>query len=240
MITGVCLIRNGLLLGYPFELAIRSLADMCSEVLVNIDPGQDKTLEVVNGLRRSYPKIRIIESKWDMSNTGDGSELAKQANLLLPEVKNDWIVYMQADEMIHQKDQFELKEFLRELPENYSQVELYRTYFWENLRTRLVTDEIWLGRIFRKGTHKVGGDGMYLIRESGDVIRSAFWIYHYSRMGREDLVNTRLRNLDSLFHSPEVVEEFKSFNYLEDSKGKDIIPYHGSHPDGVEAYYRVI
>ncbi len=238
MITGITLIRNGVKLDYPFELSIRSLADMCSEVLVNVDPGEDKTLEVVRGLQMKYPQIRIVESKWNMANSGDGSELANQANLLIPMAKNDWICYMQADEMLHQKDHFQLKEFLRELPPNYSQVELYRTYFWENLRTRLLTDEIWLGRVFRKGTHSVGGDGMYLIRNSGDVIRSAFWIYHYSRMGREDQVNKRLRNLDSLFHEPEVVESFKPFDYLEDSKGKDLVPYHGSHPEGIEAHYR--
>lgn len=237
-LTGITLVRNGILLGYPFEITIISMAQMCSEVLVNIDPGQDKTLEVVRGLRKTYPHIKIIDTKWDMSNTGDGRELAVQANLLLPEVKNEWVLYLQADESIHQKDMFELKEFIRELPDRYSQLELYRTYFWENLHTRLLSDEIWLGRIFRKGTNRIGGDGMHLIRDSGDAIRSAFWIYHYSRMGLEDKVNKRLRNLDSLFHSTEVVNSFKPFSYKDDSRGKELVNYHGTHPDGVLNFFQ--
>ncbi len=239
MITGISLIRNGVKFGYPFEMAITSLAQLCSEVLVNVDPGQDKTLETLRGLKNRFPHIQLIETTWDMKNTGDGSELAKQANLLLPSAKNEWIVYMQADEMIHQKDMIGLKEFLRGVPENYSQVELYRTYFWENLRTRLLSDEIWLGRIFRNGTNTVGGDGMWLNRHSGDAIRSPYWIYHYSRMGLEHKVNNRLRNLDSLFHDKEVVESFKPFSYSADSKGKELVKYHGSHPEGIEAFYNV-
>lgn len=237
-ITGITLIRNGVKLGYPFELCIRQLCKLCDEVIINCGDSDDKTLETLFGLQKFYSKkIRIIETKWDMSNTGDGKELATQINNVLPEASGEWIVYMQADELIHDKDVHSIKEFLHHQPINISQVELYRTYFWENLQTRLQTEEIWLGRIFRKETHEVGGDGMYLIRHSGDVIRSPYWIYHYSRIGNEDKVNTRLRNLDSLFHSEEVVKSFKPFSYKEDSKGKNIIKYAGTHPEGVSQFY---
>lgn len=240
MITGITLIRNGVTLGYPFEQAISSLAELCSQVIVNVDPGSDTTLQAVRGLRKKYPHIQILDSVWNMKNTGDGSELAHQANKILDQcdIKNEWITYMQADEMIHQKDHFQLKEFICELPDNYSQIELYRTYFYQDLRVRLLQDEIWLGRIFRRGTHRVGGDGMWLDRQFGEVIRSAFWIYHYSRMGREEKVNSRLRNLDSLFHEKEVVDSFTPFTYAEAGKGKELASYKGSHPEGIQEFYR--
>ena len=235
-LTGITLVRNGNTLGYPYKQCVKSLLDFCDDVLINVDPcyPSDGTLEDIQSEFKDRD-LKIHLRTWDMKNTGDGGELARQANLLLPHVNADWIVYMQADEMIHEKDFHSIRSFLASLPKEVSQVELYRTYFYRDLSHRLLKDEIFLGRIFRPGTHTVGGDGMYLVRHSGQVVRSPFWIYHYSRMGSEEAIDQRVKTLDHLFHSVDKVKTFPKFQY----QTEGLVDYTGTHPSGIEKLYAI-
>lgn len=235
-LTGVTLVKDGERLGYPFIPCIESMLDTCDEVIVNVGISTDNTGALVQQLvDKNRERLHMRVSGWNMSNTGDGRELAKQANCMLPFVRaNSWVLYLQADEMIHEEDVVSLRTYLDSLPSNVTQVELLRTYFWKNLNTRASKYEIYLGRIFRAGTHLVGGDGMYLIRQSGDIIRSSYWIYHYSRMGPEEKVHARIRNLDKLFHSEEEIETLPMFKYEQEL---DLIDYNGSHPPGIIEFY---
>lgn len=238
-LTGITLVRNGERLGYPYKECINSLLNLCDEVVVNTDPNfpnYDGTADEINNLRFSHPNGKNLiwfTSNWDMSNTGDGSELAKQANKILPYViDSDWIIYLQADELIHEKDMHHLRTYLEKVPSSVSQVELFRTYFWKDLDTRAPEHELYLGRVFKSGTHTIGGDGMYLIREQGEVIRSLYTIYHYSRMGPEEKVIKRVKNLDSLFHDN--IEDTPTFSYNTETT---LVNFSGTHPQGIQEFY---
>lgn len=235
-LTGITLIRNGNQLSYPWKLCIQNMCKYCEWVLVNIGDSTDQTLEDYLELENEYKNLIGFKFDWNMSNTGDGSELAKQANNLLSCVPPDsWVIYLQADEFIHEVDHEELVNLINQQPSNVSQIELYRTYFYGDLEHRLHSEELYLGRIFRIGTHRVSGDGMYLNRLSGDVYRSKMWIYHYSRIGTEEQVTQRVRNLDRLFHNSEVVDRFPDFKY---ENSKHLIPYYSTHPAGIKEFYR--
>lgn len=231
-LVGITLIKNGHTLGYPFVECIKSLVQKCDAVIVNVGIGTDNTFQTVSLLQAEHPKIKMVISDWDMSNTGDGSELARQANLLLAGINSEWVVYLQADEFLHWEPHHQFYKYLDTLDSDISQVELLRTYFWKELDMRAPAYETYLGRIFRPGTHKVGGDGMYLERFSGRVARSDYWIYHYSRMGPEEKVAARVKNLDQMFHDD--VSVTPTFTYNEKV---NLIPYHGSHPDGIQEFY---
>lgn len=231
-LTGITLVRQANRLGYPWKQCVKALTDLCDQVIINVDIHSDDGM--LDDLKKLTSKNhQFYLSVWDMKNTGDGRMLANEANKTLPEVTSDWVIYLQADEMIHQQDMHSLRLYLDTLPSNTTQVELLRTYFWKDLNSRAPQYEIYLGRIFRKGTHTVGGDGMYLNRLKGEIIRSPYWIYHYSRMGPEEKVAARVKNLDQLFHDD--VSVTKTFSYNEEPV---LIPYTGTHPDGIEEFYR--
>ncbi len=236
MITGVTLIRNGNSLGYPWKLTIRSLLATCDKVIVNCSPTDDQTFEELRMISNYHP-VQIVESHWDMSNTGNGSMLALEANKAIAEVKSGWIMYLQADELVHEDDAEYYKNLANTAPSQISQVELYRSYFWGSLQQRYKENELWLGRLFRAGTNIVGGDGMHLIRFSGEVYRAHKLIYHYSRMGSEKQITNRIRTLDRLFHNEQQVKQFKDFNYKE-APVADLIYYVGPHPAGVKEFYK--
>ncbi len=236
MITGITLIKNANLLKYPWKLNIISMLSCCEMVIVNVDPtSEDNTLEELRSIAKYYP-IQIVESVWDMKNTGDGRELAIQANKLLPHVRSNWVLYLQADELVHEGDARFINNLTDNISSDVSQIEFYRTYFWETIFQRYTPNELYLGRLFRTGTHEIGGDGMHLVRHSGEVYRSSFLIYHYSRMGTEEEVTRRIRTLDGLFHEKDQVQKFTPFRY-DSIDPANLIKYYNSHPKGVRELY---
>jgi hypothetical protein len=228
MITGVTLIRNGNELKYPWKECIWQLCQVCDHVLVNCGHSTDGTSEEMYQLAKRAPKISFDYMKWDMKNTGNGQELARQVNLLLPFIGEGWVLYLQADEFIHENDRDAIHKLVESLPNTTTQVELYRTYFW-GWDKRAPKHEIFLGRLFRAGTHEVGGDGMYLVRKYGQVVRAQIPIYHYSRVGSEEDITRRVRTLDTLFHEADKIKTFPSFKY-DEIPSNELIDFKGTHP----------
>ena len=100
-ISGFTFIRNGLALGYPFVPAIRSLLPLCDEIIVNVPRSTDRTLEAVRQI--GDPKIRIIESEWDEAMRTAGLAMSHHTNLALEQCTGDWCVYIQGDEVLHER-----------------------------------------------------------------------------------------------------------------------------------------
>src|SRR5207244_626062 len=65
MISGFSIVRNAVRLDYPIVPAIRSILDVCDEVVVNVGRSDDDTRDLVAGV--GDPRVRILESEWDFS-----------------------------------------------------------------------------------------------------------------------------------------------------------------------------
>ncbi len=99
-ISGFTIARNALKFQYPVLESIQSILPLCCEFVVNVGASDDETLQLIKSLHN--PKIRIIETNWDISM---GKEvLSYQTNLALKECKGDWAFYLQSDEVIHEAD----------------------------------------------------------------------------------------------------------------------------------------
>ena len=64
-VSGFTIVRNAVKLDFPLEASIRSILPICDEVVVNVGRSDDETLELVRSI--GDPKIRILETEWDMS-----------------------------------------------------------------------------------------------------------------------------------------------------------------------------
>jgi glycosyltransferase involved in cell wall biosynthesis len=100
-VSGVTIVKDGLALGYPFREAIRSLLPLVEELIVNVGQGEDGTWEAVHALDDA--RIRPFRSVWD-PRARDGQALSEQTNLAFARCRGDWIVYLQADEVLHEED----------------------------------------------------------------------------------------------------------------------------------------
>lgn len=109
-VSGFTIVRNAIKLDFPVEASIRSILPLCDEVVVNVGRSEDETLELVRGIRD--PKIRVLESEWDMSrrNTVLGHETLRAMRACI----HPWGVYIQADEVLHERGAAALLEAMRE------------------------------------------------------------------------------------------------------------------------------
>ncbi len=111
MISGFTIVRNAVKLDYPIVAAIRSMLDICDEVVVNVGKSDDDTRDVVAGL--DDPRVRIIDSVWDFS-TRHSWALALETNRAMAACRGTWGVYVQADEVLHETGAVWLREKIRE------------------------------------------------------------------------------------------------------------------------------
>src|SRR6266446_4288198 len=100
-ISGFTFVRNGQALGYPFVPSIRSLLPLCDEVIVNLPRSTDATRETVQAI--GDPKIRLIESEWDEKEKVGDPIMRRHTDLALEQCTGDWCVYIQGDEVLHEK-----------------------------------------------------------------------------------------------------------------------------------------
>jgi hypothetical protein len=104
LVSGLSVIKNGVKLGYPFLESIQSAIDICDEFLVVVDKGEDETLDRLFAYRNIQPKIKIIETTWSEKVTPKKCVLAQQTNIGLHQSQGTWTLYLQGNEVLHEKD----------------------------------------------------------------------------------------------------------------------------------------
>ena len=152
-ISGFTYVKNGFDYGVPFLEAIQSILPICDEFIAVIGESNDGTREAVEKL--GSPKIKIVDTIWDMNLKKGGKVFAQQTNIGIDHLTGDWAFHIQADEVIHEND---LPKILAAIQENndHKKVEgfiLPFLHFWggynyiRNTR-RIHKNEV---RIFRTG-----------------------------------------------------------------------------------------
>src|SRR2546425_2474279 len=98
MVSGFTLVRNAVRLDYPIVPAIRSILEICDEVVVNVGKSDDATRDLVAGL--GDPRVRILDTVWDFSR--GSSVLALETDRAMRACRGPWGLYIQADEVLHE------------------------------------------------------------------------------------------------------------------------------------------
>jgi len=110
VISGFTIVRNAVKLDYPIVPAIRSILDICDEVLVNVGKSDDDTRDLVESI--GDPRVRILDSVWDLSL--GGGTLAFETNRVMAACAGTWGVYIQADEVLHESGAALIREGVRQ------------------------------------------------------------------------------------------------------------------------------
>ena len=103
-ISGFSFVRNGIKLYYPVVETIKSILPLVDEFVIAVGKGDKddtsrKKIEEINS-----PKIRIIDTVWDIEKFPRGMEHAHQTDIAKNACIGDWLFYLQGDEVIHEKD----------------------------------------------------------------------------------------------------------------------------------------
>lgn len=100
-VSGLTIVRNGSALDLPFLEAIRSALPLCDEYVVVVGRGQDDTRERVAAMGDA--RIRIVDSDWSPDVVPRKCVLAQQTNVGLHLCTGDWVVCLQANEVLHER-----------------------------------------------------------------------------------------------------------------------------------------
>ncbi len=100
-ISGFSFVKNGIKLYYPITEAIKSILPICDEFVVAVGKSDDNTREKIVAI--NDPKIKIIDTEWDLEKYPRGMENAHQTDIAKNACSGDWLFYLQADEVVHEK-----------------------------------------------------------------------------------------------------------------------------------------
>jgi hypothetical protein len=108
-VSGFTIVRDAIKLDFPLEASIRSILPICEEVVVNVGRSEDDTLALVRSI--TDPRIRIIETEWDMSRRN--TVLGLETQRAMQACTHPWGVYIQADEVLHERGAAELAQAIQ-------------------------------------------------------------------------------------------------------------------------------
>lgn len=102
-ISGFSFGRNTSKLYYPIKESILSILPICDEFIFVLGKGDDddNTLEILESIGSN--KLKIIHTEWDTKAFPNGMENAHQTDIAISHCSGDWLFYVQADEVVHEK-----------------------------------------------------------------------------------------------------------------------------------------
>lgn len=240
-VSGFTIIRNGIKYFYPFREAILSILPLCDELIVNIGDSEDKTYETVKSIESN--KIRIIRRTWDMSLRKGGKLLSVETNAALNECSGEWGVYIQADEILHEKYldtvmsamQYYLKnDSVEGLRFRYKHFYGSYDYYQDNYRNWYIKET----RVIKLNKGIISwGDAMNFKHKDGSAINSIdidAEIYHYGWVRPPDTMTQKRIDFHKLYYTDEEMTDVSASSFKLDDLG-NLKRFEGTHPEVMKA-----
>lgn len=103
-ISGFTMVRNAGKFYFPIKESIESILPIVDEFVIALGDCEegDTTRAQIESI--GSPKIRIIDRVWSEADFKESRILAKETNYALSQCSGDWCFYIQADEVVHEKD----------------------------------------------------------------------------------------------------------------------------------------
>ena len=233
LISGFTVIRNAVVMGYPVVEAIRSILPICDEYIVAVGAGDDLTRELIASI--GDPKLRIVDTVWDRSRNLGGHMLAEKTNEALAMCRGTWCFYLQADEVVHERDLPVIREACERLRDDL-QVEALLfayTHFYGSFSV-IATSHNWYRNEVRIVRHGIGarsiGDAQsFMVADHKPrVVRSGARIMHYGWAKPPERMGTKMARFHYwYFGAKEETTEDPAFQFRQ---MYGLRPFTGSHP----------
>ncbi len=102
-ISGFSFARNATKLYYPMKQAVQSILPIVDEFVIALGKGDDDDATREELLSINDPKVKIIDTIWDPKYMKRGAIHALETDVAKNHCSGDWLFYLQADEVIHEK-----------------------------------------------------------------------------------------------------------------------------------------
>ncbi len=251
-ISGFTFTRNVSKLYYPICESILSILPICDEFIIVLGKGDedDNTEELIKGLNSS--KIKIVYTEWDTDAFPNGTENAHQTDIAMSHCSGDWLFYVQADEVVHEKYLPVIKSRCEELLENEEVEGLlfhYRHFFgdyehyinhhgWYQNEIRIVRNRPEIhsfesAQSFRRIPNFDGKS--YRKQEGTHLLKVApleAYIYHYGWVRPPRYMQSKKKALDSIHKGDKKAADLYKDRAADFDYGplKNLPKFNGTHP----------
>jgi hypothetical protein len=222
---------------------------LCDEVVVVVGNSDDGTHESVKNLNDK--RIKIIETIWDETLREGGKILAQQTNIALDNIQGKWGLYIQGDEVLHERDYDIIKRAAEKYQDDnrvegliFNYLHFYGNYNYirDRFSKRAYPYEIRMIKNKPGIRSYLDAQGFRCFETSKQVdeqqkprklnaIKIPAYVYHYGMVRTPEQELERQKSFHKLWHSDDWVEDkFKqagSYDYHTDSK---LEVFNGTHP----------
>ena len=237
-VSGFTFVRNAIKFDYPVVESILSILPMCDEMIVAVGNSDDNTRTSVESI--SSPKIRIIDTVWDDSLRSGGQVLAIETNKAFDAVSadSDWAIYIQADEVIHEKFHPVLRVEMEKW-KNEPAVEgllfdfrhFYGSYDFIGDSRKWYRKEIRIIRNDKSIRSYLDAQGFRKERRPLIVMPANAEVFHYGWVKPPESLQAKLESFHKLWHDEQWIEknlpQADAFDY---SKIDSLKRFEGTHP----------
>ena len=259
-ISGFSFVKNGVKLYFPIRQVIESALPLVDEFIVAVgdcdpDDSSRAEIEAINS-----PKIKIIDTVWDLEAYPRGMENAHQTDIAKSHCTGDWLLYLQGDELIHEKDHAAIRKRCEQLLDDqeiegllfkynhfwgdYNHV--HRSHGWYRKEIRIIRNDPEIhswesAQSFRRipnfdGINYRQQEGTYKLK----VAEVDAHIYHYGWVRPPSVMLNKKKALDTIHKGSERVGEiYKDAPAHFDYGNMSRIPkFAESHPAVMQAFIK--
>ncbi len=238
-ITGFTIVKNAEKNDYPVVEAIRSVLPVVDEMIVSIDRGEDNTEALIKSIVSD--KIKIVYSTWDMSLRQGGKVYADETNKAMQHISadTDWLFYIQADEIIHEKYHFAILASAKKYCNDkrvqgllFNYLHFYGTYDYVGDSRRWYNYEVRLIKNDKRITSYKDAQGFRMGNKKLAVVLIDAAVYHYGWVKSPEQMMKKNKNVVWYYNNDDAglrhflnSPDFFNFNNFDSIK-----KFTGTHP----------
>ncbi len=237
-LSAFSIVKNARVFDYPIEAALRSVLPLVDEVLVSVGESEDDTLDIVRAI--DDPRIRVFERDWGAEKDRTTNVHSEETNFVMDRCANDWALYIQADEVLHEDDYAGLRAALAEgaaRPEVeglvFDYVHFYGSPDWWTYGRRWYRREV---RVVRRSSgvrSRAGAQGFRVPPQYRPVhaIPARARVFHYGYAKTLAALKARRRLWARYWSGDE--EEWGKWDF---TNPRELRPFEGTHPAVARAW----
>ncbi|MDE3236837.1 MAG: hypothetical protein KGO81_12855 [Bacteroidota bacterium] len=223
-ISGFTVVRNADKFYFPIKQCIESVLPVVDEFIValgNCDEG-DRTEEIIRSI--GSEKVKIFHRVWDESKFKNGFILRDETTFALQQCTGDWCIYLQADELMHEKDHALIKQYCQRFLEDkevHGFLCRYQHFFgdynhyakshaWYANEIRIVKNHMGIESYWDAQSFRINGS------DKMNVIQTPIRIFHYGWVRPPQIMTSKRKEQDKLHHGADMPrEEVKGVDYFD-------------------------
>lgn len=257
-ISGFTMVKNATKLYYPIREAILSILPIVDEFIIALGDcdADDHTRKEIE--RIPSDKIKIIDTVWDLKKYPNGTENAHQTDLAKNHCKGDWVFYLQADEVIHEKylpviqqncekykADLEVEGFLFSYVHFWGDYDHYQNgHCWYKNEIRIVRNlpDIHSWESAQSFRRIPNFDGKNYRQQEGtfklNVVKIPAFVYHYGWVRPPHFMQNKKKALDTIHKGKEKVDDLykNQKDYFDYGPLGMCAPFTETHPEVMKEF----